>query len=156
MLYRYLLVLVVTISVYYFPLDYDGLQAWRACSTLSTCYILFIWHFSKIRERFILIGIESFAMISALTAFLSHYETKLHQYMAPELQWFWVNYEHIMGYCFLLEIIAILTGIVRSGEFKRILSLCYTHLHDDKCSNSHILLSEKHLCQNTPEILRTR
>ena len=153
---RYLLVLFVTISVYYTPIGLVGFPAWVASSTISLLYILFIWHISKIRERWFIISVETTAMICSIIAFLSYYPTNLQKYMSPESQWFWINYESIMGYCFLIEIVAILFGIVKSGEFKRVLSLCFTFVHDDKRSYSTLLFSEKHLCPSTSKVLQMR
>jgi len=140
MLKRYFLILLVTVWVAFAPIELEGYAAWAASSTISIAYIFFVFTFSCIRERDVIIYIESSAMIASLIAFLQHHTPQLlKQYLASESQWFWVNYEHIMGYCFLMEIVVIIIGITNSAEFRRILFVCIPRLSGDKrCYRDHL------------------
>lgn len=155
MVHKYLIVLAVTIILAILPCPPSEILSWLFASTASLTYIYFLYGFSRIRERGLIIAIECLAMSSALIAFCQRYfPNHIKQYLASESQWFWVNYEHIMGYCFLMEIVVIITGIANSAEFRRILFVCITRTFGDKRNNRHFLYSERVICTATQKIFR--
>jgi hypothetical protein len=150
MLKRYSLILLATVWLAALPVIVDGIMGWVLSTTLSSAYIIFIWKFSQIRERCLIITIEAAAKIFATAAFIQHYFPNfLKHSLASESQWFWINYQPIMSYCFLMEIVVIIMGIANSGEFRRILFVCISHMAGHKRTYSHLLCSEKHLCTTT-------
>ena len=121
MLFRYLIVLLVTASLPLIPPLPIGIFSWCVAATISLAYVAFIMEFSGMRRPWIVAGIEAASMVFCTTAFVQHH-------MALKSQFFFVYYEHIMGYCFLAEIVAIIIGITNSGEFKRLLFVCNSYI----------------------------
>lgn len=147
MLYRYAAVLLVTVLLSQCPLPSAKLVAWCTTSLLSITYIAAIIYLSRIKESWIVAGIEAIAMVCAVTAFFQHY-------MALKSQFFINHYEHIMGYCFLAEIVVIITGMANSDEFKRILFVCIDYVTSDKRTYSNIYRGESFLCTTTQKTFR--
>lgn len=153
MLFRYFIVLTVTLGLAIMPCPPSEILSWLFASIASLAYIYFLYRFGRIRERCLIMVIEFSAMFCALMAFCERYfPVTAKQYLASESQWFWTNYEHIMSYCFLMEIVVIITGIANSAEFRRILFVCVSRTFGDKRNSSHLLYGERVICQATQKI----
>ena len=116
---RYMLIFLITTWVAMLPIaDYlSGSWLDVAKSFLSLLYIIFLWKLNPIRERYLLMIIESAAMVYEWVVF---YEK--HHILSSESQWMATHEHAIMTYCFFLEIIIIIGGMARS-EFRRLSKL---------------------------------
>ncbi len=147
MIYKYLIALLVTASLPLIPPLPIGIFAWCAASAISLIYIKFLMDYSGIKRPWIVASIEAASMVFCLTAFLQHY-------LSLKSQFFYVNYEHIMSYCFLIEIGVIITGMANSDDFRRILFVCIDYVTSDKRTYSNIFHRERVLCTTTQKISR--
>jgi len=139
MISRYLLALLITIGIYYIPdmlYSVDDGYAWINSALWSLIYIVAIYKCAKIRIAYVLISLEMAAM---LTTFIANYQYK------SDGGFFYDQYEIILNSCYLMEVVTLLVGILRSGIIKRLHTLCLTIPYSRQDNHCGVLFGKKHL-----------
>ncbi len=146
MLKRYLIALAITVGIYYSPyiIPTNADWFWVRSSSLSTLYILLIYHFAKTRVMCFLISIEFIAMCTNLGAWYQYQ-------MASESQLFNDHYGSIMSYCYIGEVLTIMGGVL-SGRFKRIYHLWVHSYRSRESDRSAIFIGKSHLCKSQQKV----
>ncbi len=114
--------LLITLGVYAVPIFTKGVWWFVQMTLLSFIYIALIYHFSKIRERMWLIGVESINLICLFIYFIEYSITHTHSFVSAASP-------YIIQTCFFLEVVIILGGlaigvrkrdkILGAGDFDR-------------------------------------
>lgn len=97
--------LLITLGVYFVPIFTKGVWWFVQMTLLSFIYIAMIYHYSKIRERLWLIGIETVNLICLFVYFVEYSITRTHSFVS-------VGSPYIIQSCFFLELLIILGGLV--------------------------------------------
>jgi hypothetical protein len=95
--------LLITLGVYAVPIDEKGIFWFVVMTRLSFIYIVLIYHFSKIRERDWLVGVESVNLVCLVVYFVEYSITHTNSFIS-------VGSPFIIKACFYLELLIILGG----------------------------------------------
>jgi len=96
--------LLITLGVYVVPIFTSGVWWFVQMTLLSFIYIVLIYHYSKIRERAWLIGVESVNLICLFIYFIEYSITHTHSFVSA-------GSPYIIQSCFFLELAIILGGL---------------------------------------------
>jgi len=114
--------LLITLGVYAVPIFTKGVWWFVQMTLLSFIYIALIYHYSKIRERAWLIGVEFVNLACLFVYFVEYSVTHTHSFVSA-------GSPYIIQVCFILEMLIIIGGlaigvrkrhkILRSGDSNR-------------------------------------
>lgn len=96
--------LLITLGVYAVPIFTKGIFWFVQMTFLSLIYIALIYHYSKIRERAWLIGVEFINLACLFVYFVEYSITHTHSFISA-------HSPIIIQACFILELLIILGGI---------------------------------------------
>lgn len=96
--------LLITLGVYAVPIFTHGIWWFVQMTLLSFIYIALIYHFSKIRERAWLIGVETVNLVCLFVYFVEFCITHTHSFVSAYSP-------VIIQTCFFLELLIILGGL---------------------------------------------
>lgn len=96
--------LLITLGVYAVPIFTKGIFWFVQMTLLSFIYIALIYHYSKIRERAWLIGVEFVNLACLFVYFVEYSITHTHSFISA-------HSPIIIQSCFILELLIILGGI---------------------------------------------
>lgn len=96
--------LLITLGVYAVPIFTHGVWWFVQMTLLSFIYIALIYHYSKIRERAWLIGIESVNLVCLFVYFVEYSITHTHSFVSA-------HSPVIIQTCFFLELLIVLGGL---------------------------------------------
>jgi hypothetical protein len=99
-----MIALLITLGVYAVPIFTKGVWWFVQMTLLSFIYIALIYHYSKIRERLWLIGIESVNLICLFVYFIEYFLTHTNSFVSA-------HSPLIIQACFFLELLVILGGL---------------------------------------------
>lgn len=129
--------LLITLAIYAIPVYATGILWFLQLGFSSLIYIMLIYHFSKIRERTVLIGIELINLTCITTTFYNFYISKSQSFVS-------VNITDIILACFLAELVIILGGLA-IGVRKRHTTIRRPDSVSDTRDRRFFLLSENTL-----------
>jgi putative Mn2+ efflux pump MntP len=129
--------LLITLSIYAIPVYLTGILWFLQLGFSSLIYIMLIYHFAKIRERTVLIGIELINLTCITTTFYNFYISKSQSFVS-------VNITDIILACFLAELVIILGGLA-IGVRKRHTTIRRPDSVSDTRDRRFFLLSENTL-----------
>lgn len=95
--------LLITLAIYAIPSMFHGKFWFIQASVSSILYIILIYHFAKIRERGILIGVEFISMACIATSFYQFYVVHSSNFISD-------NIAAILNAVFFLEIFIVMLG----------------------------------------------
>jgi len=114
--------LLITLGVYAVPIFTKGIFWFVQMTLLSFIYIALIYHYSKMRERAWLIGVEFVNLACLFVYFVEYCITHTHSFIS-------VSSPFIIQACFVLEMLIIMGGmaigvrkrskVLRSGDSNR-------------------------------------
>lgn len=96
--------LLITLGVYAVPIFTKGIWWFVQMTLLSFIYIALIYHYSKMRERAWLIGVEFVNLACLFVYFVEYSITHTHSFISAHSPF-------IIQSCFILELLIILGGI---------------------------------------------
>lgn len=96
--------LLITLGVYAVPIFTHGVWWFVQMTFLSLIYIAMIYHYSKIRERAWLIGVEFVNLACLFVYFVEYSITHTHSFVSAHSPF-------IIQACFFLELLIILGGL---------------------------------------------
>lgn len=96
--------LLITLGVYAVPIFTKGIWWFVQMTLLSFIYIALIYHYSKMRERAWLIGVEFVNLACLFVYFVEYSITHTHSFISA-------SSPIIIQACFILELLIILGGI---------------------------------------------
>jgi hypothetical protein len=96
--------LLITLGVYAAPIFTKGVWWFVQMTLLSFIYIALIYHYSKIRERLWLIGVEFVNLACLFVYFVEYSITHTHSFVSA-------GSPYIIQACFILEMLIIMGGL---------------------------------------------
>lgn len=96
--------LLITLGVYAVPIFTKGIWWFVQMTLLSFIYIALVYHYSKMRERAWLIGVEFVNLACLFVYFVEYSITHTHSFISA-------SSPIIIQACFILELLIILGGI---------------------------------------------
>ncbi len=105
--------LLITLGVYVVPIFAKGVWWFVQMTLLSFIYIALIYHYSKIRERFWLIGVEAVNLICLFIFFIDYSMTHIFNagVISTDKSAVEIASPYIIQTCFFFEVVIILGGL---------------------------------------------
>ncbi len=97
--------LLITLAVYAIPVFTTGIMWYLQLALSSLLYIGLIYHYSKVRERSILIGIEFINLSCITTAFFCDYILHAENFVTLYIA-------DIINACFFTELLVVIGGLM--------------------------------------------